>query len=1599
MLTTTPLRRRLVFLIFSSLFVSLLVFLPSQDTRLAAGSLTLTGTVQTPTGGNYTQGGWVNLSNNTNGYGSGLDQDGRFEIIGVEPGTYTLDVSADTRSGYANPAQQQVTITGNVSNFIVRLANPVIKGVLAKPDGTATNGCVNLRDRSYTINRGTCPSDDGKFTFGSLEVGTYIIESSPPDNSPYVGAEVTVTVTNPSATIDLGAFKLENPFIVGKVALPNGNALAWSDDWDKRLHLSVDLWNTDNTLNKHSNYDQNSKFKFGKVPAGTYRLRVSIWDTELYTSSVEQTITVPAAGLDLTASPVKLTTPQLVGTVYRPDGATPVQNAWVTLHNEDWSLNQGSSTDSLGKYRIGGLPAGTYKFEVSPPGDMNDVVRQDPVDVSVTADSTVTRNVTLSAAKKFITGTVKKKDGTGVSCAQVNANRRDGSGWANTRTASDGSYTLTVQPGAWNVRVERDYSFDCPEPDWNFLDPEAIVEFSNDSTTQVESVHFTVQTATAIMTGTVKKQDGTPITQGNVNANSQTPDGRNRWANAEIKADGRYRLNLVAGIYDVNVWVNNPKLYTKNQKVTVADQQTVTANFLVQEKLARITGAVTTKSGAPLPNIQLNGNLDCGPQGCSAWSNTRTDADGKYDLAATAGRWNLNVDAGQSGSYVYDGPPVDVYVPSETATVPNVNFSLTYADVTVKGKIVDENGKPFADFPGWVFVRPLTIAAGESVREYGGPINQGTFNFRVPSTLFREAELGVHAPPNSRHSPVGGQTIVLVADATIEKDIVVKQNDAAIVGRVVSQSGFTLDRCGFRGEVFANTSTGQWYGTQVNPDCSYELSLVSGTYHLGYYIEESAGFLNRPPTDKPITVASGTRVEQNLIVIAGDAKLSVLVLEPDGTPARRVWVWADNHEEIDQRRREAEVETREQEEFRGPGGTTSPEEVFAYCSKKENERECDEFKLPPGAEGPGGCQTMLECTRYCTKHRDQCFDDGRDEDRTAVRSVALSNSVLRRKAELAGLKLVRAKAEDEPDDDPDEFDDYIGTGSETNDLGQATLTLLSDHVYTVNASTPPESDLMPAKHATVDLEETKSASLTLQLREADGKMVGFVTWNDRAVEQGWVGCWSEDGNSTGASIQNGTYRLNYTFNSSYHCEANSSVGEKFLRSEEHIVTITRQKTVRENFTLGEANFTIPPPVSETFDATQPHVITLADGTRLNIPANAIASSGQVTVVANPTINIQSQKTARPLGYGYNFEATDADRKVITTFPGEITATFQYTDEQLKEAGIEEDALVPSYWDSASRTWKKPNNVTQDKEENTITVRTNHFTAYALVSSSGQGRGQALTPVRVEKRKGQTQVVVGRGANRKTFTPFPGYRGKVEVGTLVAAKLGQVIAAGQGGASPDPTVIKVFNLKGKRLKTVQLWGKGYRRGLTLAVTDVTKDARDDLIASPKAERTVKVYSPSQDKIFTIRTAGRGSIIAQALDLKRTGTRQIVTSVGSRIEVWQFGKKGFSKLSFDQRKLKVRGTTIERVYLQPVIESIKPRSAGRRKSFSLTIRGENLGQGSQVIVNGVPAKKVAAQGERTLTVTFDFSKFKKGAFDLQLVNPDGVQITKVRAVRIK
>lgn len=103
-------------------------------------------------------------------------------------------------------------------------------------------------------------------------------------------------------------------------------------------------------------------------------------------------------------------------------------------------------------------------------------------------------------------------------------------------------------------------------------------------------------------------------------------------------------------------------------------------------------------------------------------------------------------------------------------------------------------------------------------------------------------------------------------------------------------------------------------------------------------------------------------------------------------------------------------------------------------------------------------------------------------------------------------------------------------------------------------------------------------------------------------------------------------------------------------------------------------------------------------------------------MAVPKHSVPAERGAEPIGVGYDLTATDSDGNTITTFLRNVTVLIRYTDAQLAALGISEDNVVAKYWDSTTSTWRTPDNVIQDRENNTFSISTNHFTTFAGVET-------------------------------------------------------------------------------------------------------------------------------------------------------------------------------------------------------------------------------------------------------------------------------------------
>ncbi len=1066
------------------------------------------------------------------------------------------------------------------------------------------------------------------------------------------------------------------------------------------------------------------------------------------------------------------------------------------------------------------------------------------------------------------------------------------------------------------------------------------------------------------------------------------------------------------------------------------------------EKGGKISGIVKdAATGLPVSGAQVNAfpmfggpeeqGGDEGPKGPMMPIMATTGANGTFILKVDPGKYGINLmqggngPAGQTTSpYVYSGKPIEANCETAACNVTGIEILATKADVTIKGDIVDEAGNPVF-FNGGVGARPV---GSTDFTEYNGPIQPkggftgpgqataGQYSVQVPSST-TQYTMTVHTPPDVSYSAKGDVTVTVTPNSTVTKNLVVGKDTSTIFGKVVSSSGIALSSCktsgkdsdkfgGKRfGEVFAhNEKMGKFANAPIKEDCSFSTTVGAGTYRVGYYFNPQAGFINQPKDDE-VVVPENTNVEYNITVTTGDATISGQVFDSIGSPMRNVWVDAGNEGEARE-----DFKTGGQEgaqgpqpgEFQGPGGKKDPMEVMKYCADKKNETECKNFKLPPGSSGPGGCTNMLECSQYCSKNQQACeeFDKGDHAKPQSLKNVTvLGRGYGLAKAASKGKKTVKATGEEKNDKGPDFNSKVIHMGTQTDDEGKFTLSVISGHVYQVRANLPPDKNIgsvIPPKAVTADLRTVKTVSnVVLSFRTAFGTMTGKVLMPDGTpAERCFVRYWNEAGDDGGSGCgPGGTYSLGYS-QGKLHIGADSFDGKTPYGAPEQIKTVTTEKTMTVNFQLKERGFDVFTPVSKTFDSATQTTITLDNGTEITVPAGALAESGNVTVSASPTVDIKATEDSVPVQAGYTLGATDSSGQSITTFNSNVTIKLPYDENYVeKDLGLNEKLLSTAYVDASTGAFNKVENATQDTETDKFTISTNHFTDYTIVSPGGVNVKSVKTSA-----SGKKKMTITIDSS-KTVT-LPDGKDNWNVGTAIFGDSGQLIVVSNKTAKVATkyrSKVTYYDTNGK-VKYVITPIAGFKGGLNQVVGDIggssgnAPDGTDDVVVAPATSgpaKAVVYYDIAKKKKFALSTGtGNGVTSLNTTELFQGGIANLTTLFdGKTSKAWKMssGKIIEAKGASVSDSLTVKNGKVEKKIVTPTVK----KTVGACSSTStskLTIKGKGFGVTSEPIILWNAASALAVQSykdtEIKITVNPSAVNVKAGSNTATIVNSDGL-----------
>lgn len=923
-----------------------------------------------------------------------------------------------------------------------------------------------------------------------------------------------------------------------------------------------------------------------------------------------------------------------------------------------------------------------------------------------TASSQVTFGTPL------VYGTVVSPDGHNMPDTSINLHNENWSAYGYSNTDSEGYYTIFQDyftAGYWSAGSLTISA--SPNGNSDFLATEAELNFDG-STGQAAnitldpSVYFFSGSVTygSNHSTTVQSQAGDPVTNASLYFYPQS-GGTGYSANTD--ESGNYTVAVRPGTYSLSMnldWSDEDQdqdwVYSDMSRIfAISSAGTVTENIEVTQTTSRLRGSISASDGTV-----VQGSLTLSNE-TNSYS-TSLESDGSYTL-------NLNPGVFTVSFYPYVGEDENAaryYLPAESLTVAegNAEYSpeLSEKNASLEVTVTDQDGLPLPNAQIGAsqeneWVGEQTDANGQATLWLQSAVTYQVY-VSLEGYIYNEPSIEVKVSANET------ETLAFTL-ASPDASINVTVRDA---NGELPENAYGYVSC-------SPEDYSTWFGGSItNGVGTVYLSLEDGAVFEGlcnlWMNDEDLGAASA----LDVTVADGEVGQLEFTLAERSAEVVVHVKEIDGKLVKNA-----THGQINVWNEESKVW--QNAELDASGKTT--------------------IRVVPGTYVGGVWFEDRSYIPLWSKNNGQVTVAANESGNLVLTVVEASAQVTGTVTDPNGDPVEHGWAFcgnwDEVSVQGD-FEDgtVIDSGAEIEN-GSFSMALVAGHDYRCNVGAPPEfveqGWMQPADvELSINDEGTDIPDLNFAFSEADSRIKGSLTWPTETAsaaqgsQHAWCWAWGEDGGHSFAEAKSdGTFTLSVQSGSTWNYGCDSQDGQTWLTTGQNSVEVSEAGITHSDLKLSEFSaWHIYNPTSQTFDATESTVINLEDGTVLTIPANAIASSGEVTVTATPESNIVYTGDSM-LGIPWNFEAF-LDGELVETFNSEVTIEIPYTDDTLDEFGVDEDSLTSKYYDESSGTWKTTDNVTQNKSVNTITVSTNHFTQYGVTFSSDLTDG--LQPAKPKK---------------------------------------------------------------------------------------------------------------------------------------------------------------------------------------------------------------------------------------------------------------------------
>ncbi len=732
----------------------------------------------------------------------------------------------------------------------------LITGVVTDTDGNVppANTYVYLISPPNETFGAAQVDGSGNFNLGPVPNGNYILQAQAPGSGFTPSLPYSLLMTG--GPEDVGTLALTNPTLTGTVFAPDGTTPTTAQ---------VVLFKSGYPI--QSSTAVSGSIELGGLLTGTYGIQAFPIANDPYWRSPRQPITVTAGvsqSVDLT-----LQAAQVAGIVADPSNV-PVPHAKTHVFGLTTLTYRQDETNGSGYFAIGDLPADTYLLLAEPPWNASGLIASQILTFTVPPDFTDMGIIKLRSAPKTLSGLVETNTGIPVENALVVANRLDEPGHRTTMTQADGAYLLRLSGGVWAVTVRHT---DSSNPaDWVNNQPPQWVQFDKNLVPESKTINFTVLTADSTVIG----QINLPTTPMTVAVSLRSSAGIGQSTLADVNS-GVFTLTVPHGAYKLLIHPQDPN-YAGPPPRTIQSPISGTLDLGLIDLVMRdaaISGQVLDEAGDEVEGVQVVGWTQ-EHQGAQTW----TSPDGSYALAVMAGEWLVKPHVPPELPYVYAGTAVSVTIASGQ-TITGTDFTLTAADNTVEGQLVDANGH-------LVNVRGWASASNADGPVKGAPITGGSFTLFLPDGSF---QVRVHLSPDADWLAGNPQPVTVAGGETVTETFTLLPQDATLLGALYDPRA-DAPVTGVNGRAFAYNPFAS-VSDDINPANGVaQLNLSAGLWALGYGVDPASCYV-AIDHQKVVPLQSGQTLGTKLPVLHRDGWITGTVTAPDSSPLAGAIVAAD----------------------------------------------------------------------------------------------------------------------------------------------------------------------------------------------------------------------------------------------------------------------------------------------------------------------------------------------------------------------------------------------------------------------------------------------------------------------------------------------------------------------------------------------------------------------------------------------------------------------------------------------------------------------------------------------------------------------------------